>query len=77
MRLSAKEAATQIGVSERLVYVWCEQRKLRHFRMSRDGKRGRILIDEADLDEFVEGFAVEPAPPSEPASVLKHIKLRR
>jgi excisionase family DNA binding protein len=53
MRLSPKQAADRAGVSVSLVYAWCREHRLAHFRVGREGKRGRIRIDPADLDAFV------------------------
>ena len=61
MKLTVKQAACRAGVSSSLIYAWCAGRLLRHYRPGKQGKRGKILIDEADLDAFLAGCAVEPA----------------
>jgi excisionase family DNA binding protein len=53
-RLTSKQAAERAGVSASLIYTLCHERRLPHYRIGTDGKRGRILIDAADLDAFVE-----------------------
>jgi excisionase family DNA binding protein len=53
-RLTPKQAAERAGVSTSLIYVLCQERRLAHYRIGTDGKRGRILIDPADLDRFME-----------------------
>jgi excisionase family DNA binding protein len=51
--LTVKQAATRIGVSVSLVYLWVESRQLAHYRISATGKRGHIRIAETDLDAFL------------------------
>lgn len=75
--MSAKQVATRLGVSESLVYSWCASGSLPHFRMGESGRRGRILIEEADLAAFLakrkdERGEADAAPL---AMKLKHIKL--
>jgi hypothetical protein len=48
-------------LSESLVYLWIEQRDLPHYRFGGKGKRGRILIDEADFLTFLASRKVEAA----------------
>ena len=59
MRLSPKEAADHLGVSVQLVYQWCHERRLTHFRFGGQGKRGRISIEESDLLAFWASLRVE------------------
>ena len=51
--LSVKQAAERIGVSDSLIYAWCSAGQLVFFRFGCKGKRGKLLIDEKDLDEFL------------------------
>lgn len=51
--LTVKEAAIRAGVSPSLVYVWCHEQRLPHYRVGAEGKRGRIRIAPADLDVFM------------------------
>jgi excisionase family DNA binding protein len=51
--LTPKQAATRIGVSDSLIYEWCASGVLPHYRCGRPGRRGKILIDEAELDTFL------------------------
>jgi hypothetical protein len=66
-------------VSPGLVYVWVNFRVLRHYRLGGRGKRGRILIDRADLDSFLQSCRVDPVrgPHSQPppAYVPKYFTL--
>lgn len=66
--LSPKEVAQQLGVSVSLVYQWTTgEGRLAHYRTGGEGKRGRIIIDPADLDAFMRSLKVEgrsPAPSS-------------
>src|SRR5437868_980746 len=58
--LTVKEAAERAQVSAALVYRWCEERRLPHYRMGRKGRRGKILISPDDLDAFVNSLKVTP-----------------
>ena len=60
MKLNPKEAAALAGVSVKLVYIWCEERRLRHFRLGSKKRRGRILIEDSDLAQFLDACRVEP-----------------
>jgi hypothetical protein len=51
-------------VSPSLIYQWCEQRVLTHFRVGGKGRRGRILIDPADLDALLLARRVEAGIPT-------------
>jgi excisionase family DNA binding protein len=53
MSLTPKQAADRTKVSVSLVYQWCAEGRLPHYRFGRDGRRGRILIDPADLEQFI------------------------
>ncbi len=72
--LTAKQAAERIGVSDSLVYEWCRSGELVHFRFGRKGKRGKLLIDEKDLDAFL-SVCRQEARTQNPTPPLKHIKL--
>jgi excisionase family DNA binding protein len=58
-KLTVKEAGVVVGVSPALVYQWCQEQRLRHYRFGGEGKRGRILIDLADLEEFMRQCLVD------------------
>lgn len=70
--LTVKQAGQRAGVSPALIYQWCQERRLPHYRMGGQGRRGKILISPADLDAFLEGCKVTPGacPPAE----LRHIR---
>jgi excisionase family DNA binding protein len=53
--VTVKQAASKACVSASLVYEWCQSGSLPHYRFGRPGKRGKILIDEADLQGFLAG----------------------
>jgi excisionase family DNA binding protein len=63
--LTVKQAATSKGLSPQLIYLWCEERRLPHYRLGGRGRRGRILIDPADLDAFLATLKVTPCPPGD------------
>ncbi len=57
--LTPKDAAELIGVSRSLIFQWCEERRLAHMRLGGKGRRGRIMIEEADLRKFLEANRVD------------------
>jgi excisionase family DNA binding protein len=59
MKLNPKQAAERAQVSVSLIYQWVEERLLPHYRVGGRGKRGRILMDPADLDAFLESCRVD------------------
>ena len=68
-----------LGVSPGLVYGWCEDHLLPHYRVGCNGKRGHIRITEDDVQAFLRARRVEPehhvsVPPLAPVR-LKHLKL--
>lgn len=74
--LSAKQVAERLGVSDSLVYAWCATGALAHCRLGRPGKRGRILIAEADLETFLADRKANGEGPKAGPFALKHIKMR-
>ena len=72
-KVTIKQAAEQSGISTSLLYQICSERRLPHFRLGRDGKRGKILIEESDLIAFLEMARVEAGVKNSPASTLQHI----
>lgn len=60
--LSVKQAAERVGVSPSLVYVWCQEQRLPHYRVGAVGKRGRIRIAPADLDAFMASLRADRHP---------------
>ncbi len=74
MKLTPKQAAAHAVVSLSLVYQWCQDGVLVHYRLGRQGKRGRIRIEEADLVAFLETCRKEADAPG--PIRLKHIQLR-
>ena len=71
--LTPQQAATLVGVSVSLIYQLCAERRLPHFRVGGDGRRGKLLIDENDIKAFLARCRVEAdcVDESEP---LKHIR---
>lgn len=76
MRLTPQKAAEFLGCCVGLVYALCRSGRLVHYRLGRG--RGKILIDTADIDRFLEGCkvgtALPPAPKPKPVK-LKHLHL--
>jgi excisionase family DNA binding protein len=73
--LTVKQVAARLRISASLVYSWCEDHMLPHYRMGGKGKRGKILIEEAVLDAFLQSRKVETGPCDSLALDLKHITL--
>lgn len=65
--LTVKQAAQRVGVSVALVYSWVNKKLLPHFRFGAGEKGGKVMIEEADLEAFVQsrkvGARPEPAAP--------------
>lgn len=76
--LTVKEAAAHARVCESVVRGWIRD-GLPHFRVGAKGKRGKILIQVEDLDNWLANCRVErkePEPTKAPApSTFKHLKL--
>jgi excisionase family DNA binding protein len=60
--LTVKEAARTAGVSAALIYQLCDERRLPHYRLGGRGRRGKILIDQDELDKFVASCKVTEPP---------------
>lgn len=74
MLLKVQQVAERLGVSVSLVYQLCADGVMTHFRMGGKGKRGRVMVEESDLQLFMEACRRE-ATASMPSLTLKHIKL--
>ena len=72
--LTPKQAAERLGVSDSLVYEWCAQGLLKHYRFGGKGRRGCIRIEEAELEDFLARSRQE-APPQAEFPPLKHIRI--
>jgi Helix-turn-helix domain len=77
-----KQLAERAGVSVGLVYGWCESGQLAHVRLGASGRRGKILVSEADWAAFLASRRVESSGPRvnptvRPAPDFKHVKIRR
>ncbi len=51
--LSPKDAAAYACVSVNLIYHWCNEKLLPHFRLGENGRRGKIVIDVSDVEQFL------------------------
>ena len=72
--LTVKQAAERAGVSEALVYQWCCERRLPHYRLGGQGRRGKIGIDPHELDSFLESLKVEPPEKPDEAVYRRHLR---
>lgn len=61
-KLTVKQAAVRFGLSASLLYLWCQEKRLPHYRVGARGRRGRVLIEATDLEAFLADQRVEPAP---------------
>lgn len=59
MKLTVKAAAQKASVSKSLIYALVRQNRLKHYRIGVRGK-GKILIDESDLEEMIAACQVKP-----------------
>lgn len=73
--LTVKQAAEQVGISESLVYEWCAEGILPHYRFGRKGRRGKILIDETEFEAFLAGCRQKARQDTAPLPELRHIQL--
>lgn len=71
--LTVKQAAEHLGVSPAMVYQWCGEGVLAHYRLGGQGRRGKVLIAEPDLAAFLESRKVTPT--VSPPAGLRHIRL--
>jgi excisionase family DNA binding protein len=73
-KLTVKRAAERAGVSTALVYRWCDERRLPHYRAGGKGRRGKILIEPSDLDSFLESLKVETPEDPDEAVYRRHLR---
>jgi hypothetical protein len=79
---TVKQLAGVAGVSVNLVYGWVQSGQLAHVRLGAAGRRGKILIAEADWAAFLAARRVAAAGPTttpiaRPAPTFKHLTVRR
>lgn len=74
--LTVRQVAERLRISPSLVYSWCDDHLLPHYRMGGKGKRGKILIEEAALEAFLQSRKVEGKSVDAASLGLKHITLR-
>ena len=72
--MNVREAAIRLGVSPALVYALCAARRLRHSRVGLG--RGKIVISEEAIAEYLRGREVGPVPRGPPAPrQFKHVRI--
>ena len=74
--LTVKQVSERLRISPSLVYSWYEAHLLPHYRMGGKGRRGKILIEEAALDAFLQSRKIEGKPVNASSLDLKHLALR-
>lgn len=57
--MTVTEVAALLRVSESLIYLWVEEKRLPHYRLGGKGRRGKIGISPRDLDAFMSLLRVE------------------
>ena len=58
--LTPKQVAEQYPfLSISLIYQLCEEKRLTHYRIGGKGKRGKLLLDPADIERFLAEQRVE------------------
>lgn len=76
-KLTVKQAAVRANVSANLIYELCASKRLAHYRVPTP--RGKILIDETDLDAFFAACRVGPMAPAtavkSPPVRFKHLRV--
>jgi excisionase family DNA binding protein len=72
-KLTPKEAADQAGVSISMIYQLCDERRLTHYRVGGRGRRGKILVDPADLEALMQTLKVEAGVPIEDSGDYPHL----
>ena len=73
MLLCPREVANRLGVSLSLVYQLCKDRKLRHYRLGGQSRRGSIKIEESEVQRYLgECMRIETVPDT---AQFKHIDL--
>jgi excisionase family DNA binding protein len=79
---TVKTAAHRLSVCPSVVYDLVASGAIPHYRFGKNGCRGAIRIDEADLDAFLaaqkrkKGPEAMPPAPRKPRVILKHLRLR-
>jgi excisionase family DNA binding protein len=71
--LTPRQAADRLGVSLSLIYQLCKEQVLRHFRLGGRGKRGRIRIEEGELERYRTSCLRQEV--LVPQVTLRHLKL--
>jgi excisionase family DNA binding protein len=72
--LKVQQVAERLGISASLVYQLCAEGLLTHLRLGGKDKRGRVMVEEADLMAFIQQCRRE-ATASLPPLALKHIRM--
>lgn len=72
--LTIRQVAKRCNVSESLVYAWTQSGILPSYRFGREGKRGRVMVDENELEGFIAGMKA-PAR-AEEAPALRHVNMK-
>ena len=70
--LTVRQAAARASVCERIVRNWIRSGILPHYRIGATGRRGKIMIDESDLDALMASFRVDSGPGPKPPACVRH-----
>ena len=72
--LTPRQAANRLGVSQSLVYQLCNELVLQHYRIGGKGKRGRIRIEEEEVERYRQS-CLRDASQAVHLPPLKHLSL--
>jgi hypothetical protein len=74
--MNVRDFAARVGVSQCLAYKLVQQRRVGHCRIGADGRRGKIVISEDDLQHYLESVRVAPREePASPPIKLRHLNV--
>lgn len=75
MFLSVNMIRDRCGVSKALIYSWIESGALPHYRFGRKGRRGKIMVQEDELEGFLAGMRGQAAPNNPAPGEMRTVKL--
>jgi excisionase family DNA binding protein len=72
--LTPYQVACRLCVSLSLVYQLCKEQQLKHYRFGAEGKRGRIRIEESEVERYLsEQLQVTSSPA---ITTFRHLRLQ-
>ncbi len=74
MLITPRQVANRLCISLSLVYQLCRQQQLKHYRFGAEGKRGRIRIEESEVDRYLSEQLQVTSSPAIPT--FRHLRLQ-